>query len=75
MATVLIVDDSAVDRRLVSGILEKVPGLKLDTACDGAEALEKIQRALPDIVVTDIPQHLRGRTIEEGEEHMNDPQT
>jgi CheY-like chemotaxis protein len=54
MATVLIVDDSPVDRRLVSGILEKVPGLKLDTAADGAEALEKIQRSLPDIVLTDL---------------------
>src|SRR5438270_2422032 len=31
--------------------------------------------ARSDIVVTDIPQHLRGRTIEEGEEHMNDPHT
>src|SRR2546421_77382 len=31
--------------------------------------------ARSDIVVTDIPQHLRGRTKEEGEEHMNDPQT
>ncbi len=31
--------------------------------------------ARSDIVVTDIPQHLRSQTKEEGEEHMNDLQT
>lgn len=54
MATVLVVDDSPIDRRLVGGILEKISGTKTEYAGDGAEALLKIERSAPDVVLTDL---------------------
>ncbi|HZZ28099.1 MAG TPA: response regulator [Pirellulales bacterium] len=54
MPTVLVVDDSPVDRRLAGGILEKCSGLKVEYATNGAEALEKIQNSPPDAVLTDL---------------------
>jgi len=54
MATVLVVDDSAVDRRLVGGLLEKDPDLELGYAVDGVDALAKIEESPPDLVVTDL---------------------
>jgi CheY-like chemotaxis protein len=54
MSTVLVVDDSAVDRRLAGGILEKMSAVSIDYAADGAEALAKIERSPPDVVITDL---------------------
>jgi CheY-like chemotaxis protein len=54
MSTVLIVDDSPVDRRLAGGILEKCSGMKVEYAANGAEALEKIARHAPDVVLSDL---------------------
>jgi CheY-like chemotaxis protein len=54
MSTVLVVDDSPLDRRLAGGILEKCAGLQVDYAANGAEALEKIQRTPPDAVLSDL---------------------
>ncbi|HQU44488.1 MAG: hypothetical protein B7Z73_02435 [Planctomycetia bacterium 21-64-5] len=54
MATVLIVDDSAVDRRLAQGVLEKNPELAFLYAVDGADALEQIKISPPDLVLTDL---------------------
>lgn len=54
MTNVLIVDDSAVDRRLVSGLLAKGAGLNVRIATHGAEALEQMSHELPDLVVTDM---------------------
>lgn len=54
MAIVLVVDDSAVDRRLVGGMLAKVPGLAVQFAADGREALAFIDAERPDLVVTDL---------------------
>jgi len=48
------VDDAAVDRRLVGGLLEKEEEWSLDYAADGAEALEKLNRAPYDLVLTDL---------------------
>lgn len=53
MTTVLIVDDSAMAREMVSDLL-KNSGLKVVEAADGAEAIEKIQISIPDLVITDI---------------------
>jgi CheY-like chemotaxis protein/anti-sigma regulatory factor (Ser/Thr protein kinase) len=50
---VLIVDDSAVDRRLAGRLLEK-DGFSPDYAENGRDALEHIARVRPDIVVTDL---------------------
>jgi CheY-like chemotaxis protein/anti-sigma regulatory factor (Ser/Thr protein kinase) len=61
MPTVLVVDDSSVDRRLVRGLLERVPGIKVQQATDGREALQMIRGELPDLVLTDmIMPHLDG---------------
>lgn len=54
MPTVLVVDDSAVDRRLVGGLLQKDADLKLKYAVDGADGLVKIEQDAPDLVVTDL---------------------
>jgi CheY-like chemotaxis protein len=54
MSTVLVVDDSAVDRRLAGGILEKMSAVSVDYATNGAEALTKIERSPPDVVITDL---------------------
>lgn len=54
MKTILVVDDSAVDRRLAGGLLERDAGWRVDYAVDGKPALERIRAAPPDVVVTDL---------------------
>jgi CheY-like chemotaxis protein len=63
MTKILVVDDSAVDRRLAGSILEKkVEGPSLGTAGpmtvvyadNGKEALAAIEREAPDLVLTDL---------------------
>ncbi|MCU0958618.1 MAG: ATP-binding protein [Pirellulaceae bacterium] len=54
MPTVLVVDDSAVDRRRVAGLLRTCPGLEVGFAVDGYDALRAIERAAPDLVLTDL---------------------
>ena len=54
MPKILIVDDSALDRRLVSGLLEKIPEVQVSLAVDGLDALAKIQKDVPDVVLTDL---------------------
>ena len=54
MPTVLIVDDTAVDRRLAGGLLENSPNLDVCYAQNGTEALLQIGNRLPDLVVTDL---------------------
>ena len=53
MATVLIVDDSPLDRRLASRMLEEI-GLRVTCAEHGREALEKMGHSIPDMVLTDM---------------------
>jgi CheY-like chemotaxis protein/anti-sigma regulatory factor (Ser/Thr protein kinase) len=52
--TVLVVDDSAVDRHLAGGIIDKLDGWHADFANNGREALTSIERRAPDIVLTDL---------------------
>jgi CheY-like chemotaxis protein/anti-sigma regulatory factor (Ser/Thr protein kinase) len=63
MATVLVVDDSVVDRHRAGSLLENPPGgtergwgsqLTATYAADGREALATMQQALPDLVVADL---------------------
>ena len=54
MATVLIVDDTAVDRQLAGGLLARNPSIEVCYAENGNEALEVIDFRLPDLVVTDL---------------------
>jgi CheY-like chemotaxis protein/anti-sigma regulatory factor (Ser/Thr protein kinase) len=51
---VLVVDDSAVDRRMAGGLLERERHLVVAYAHDGREALEAIDASPPAVVVTDI---------------------
>jgi CheY-like chemotaxis protein len=52
--TVLVVDDSAVDRHLIGGIIGKLEGWHATFAANGREALEAMDRQLPDLVLTDM---------------------
>jgi CheY-like chemotaxis protein len=54
MATVLVVDDSAVDRRFVGGILGRDGRFQVEFAEDGTEALAKMRKTPPDVIVTDL---------------------
>lgn len=54
MATVLVVDDSAVDRRMAGSLLEKMQNIKAAYASDGKEALALIKEQTPDLVLTDL---------------------
>jgi twitching motility two-component system response regulator PilH len=53
MPKVLIVDDSATVRELVSDQLRK-SGFEVIEAIDGDEAIAKLQTNIPDLVITDI---------------------
>jgi CheY-like chemotaxis protein len=52
--TILVVDDSAVDRRLAGALLEKQCGCAVLDAEDGTDALRQMARQLPDLVLTDL---------------------
>jgi CheY-like chemotaxis protein len=54
MATVLVVDDSAVDRRRAGQLLENGTGWTAVYADNGREALALMQRGTPDVVLTDL---------------------
>lgn len=51
--TILVVDDSATVRKLISGKLEK-SGHNVVCAADGVEALERMAEQVPDLVLLDI---------------------
>lgn len=53
MRSVLVVDDEAHIRRLVSMQLER-RGYKVDVAANGAEALERLRATPYDAVITDL---------------------
>lgn len=50
---VLVVDDSLTVRKITSRLLER-EGYRVDTAKDGVDAIEKMQGALPHIMLVDI---------------------
>ncbi len=51
---ILVVDDALVERLLVEGLLRKNPNYRVESAENGKEALTKIERGSPDLVVTDL---------------------
>lgn len=66
MTTILVVDDSAVDRRVAGGLLEKEPDCQVFYAEDGYQALKSVDENLPDVVVTDmVMPHLDGLQLVE----------
>jgi len=54
LATVLIVDDSELDRRLIAGLLRNNSALRIDLAQDGRQALDRVETSRPDLVITDL---------------------
>ena len=54
MATILVVDDSAIDRQLIGALVEEHDGWAAAFAADGREALARIRRDSPDLVLTDL---------------------
>lgn len=54
MPTIMVVDDTAVDRRLAGGLLESAPNVEVCYAENGKDALLQIGARLPDLVVTDL---------------------
>lgn len=66
MTTILVVDDSAIDRRVAGGLLEKEPDCQVFYAEDGYQALKAVDENLPDVVVTDmVMPHLDGLQLVE----------
>jgi CheY-like chemotaxis protein len=54
MPTVLVVDDAAVDRKLIGGLLGKAPEIQVHFATDGTDALARIEQVWPDLILTDL---------------------
>ncbi len=54
MAKILVVDDSAVDRRLAGGLLSKDPSYQVEFCENGADAASVIDHSPPDLVITDL---------------------
>ena len=55
MIKVLIVDDSAFNRKIISEMLETVSDIKIiGTAHDGEDAIKHVQRQKPDIITLDL---------------------
>ncbi len=54
MPKILVVDDSAVDRRLVAGLLRKGDDYALEFADDGFDALARLEESPPDLILTDM---------------------
>ena len=52
-AQILVVDDNAMNLKLLSAILE-TKGFEVVTASGGTQALERIQTHKPDLVVLDV---------------------
>jgi sigma-B regulation protein RsbU (phosphoserine phosphatase) len=51
---ILVVDDTGFDRDLVRSILREAGFTRVETAADGAAALERVRRAPPDMLLLDL---------------------
>lgn len=54
MTRILVVDDSPMDRTIISGLLRKKISCEIDFAEDGSLGLESIKESRPDLIVTDM---------------------
>ena len=53
--TILVVEDDDATREIIVGcLLDKNPGLSIETASDGVEALDKIAERAPSLLMTNI---------------------
>ena len=60
MPTVLVVDDSPVDRHLVGGLIEKDAELSVTFAANATHALTLMRESVPTLVVTDLVPEMNG---------------
>ncbi len=51
---VLVVDDTAVERHLVGNLLNAIEGIEIEYAENGVDALDKLKRAMFNLVLTDL---------------------
>ncbi len=54
MPTVLVVDDSPIDRHLVGGLIEKDADLSVTFAANATHALTLMRESVPTLVITDL---------------------
>lgn len=54
MSTILLVDDSEVDRRMVAGMLAQEKSYTIQLANNGSEAVSFLQQSSPDLVLADL---------------------
>ena len=55
MIRILVVDDSAFSRKVITKILENIPDVQVvDTATDGQDALKKVLKFRPDLITLDL---------------------
>ena len=55
MIRILVVDDSAFSRKVITRILESIPDVQvIDTAVDGQDALAKCLKLRPDLITLDL---------------------
>jgi DNA-binding response OmpR family regulator len=50
---ILVVDDSKTISDMVKSLLERI-GFEVETAYDGVEALDKVKKVLPDLIILDV---------------------
>lgn len=54
MITVLVVDDSALMRKAIRGMLDADGGMKVETARNGSDALDQLDEVHPDVITLDV---------------------
>ena len=54
MPRILLVEDSEVDQQLVAGLIHNVQGWTLEVATGSQQALDSMNHALPDVVLSDM---------------------
>ena len=54
MTTILVVDDSSVDRVFTAGLLSHEAGWHVVQAVDGKAALKQLKESSPDVIITDL---------------------
>jgi CheY-like chemotaxis protein len=59
MASILVVEDDAAVRDVIADVLE-IAGFQVDTAEHGGEALEKLRRSTPAVVLLDLMMPVMG---------------